>query len=290
MHQRNNHPINGLTLIEMMLALTLSVLILSGIMEIYLATENNHLTLTALSSLQENGNIAIQLLSSDIRIAGYIGCAKLTPHFPLTTHVATSMTPENKIENYQSVAIKEESDAITLRHASSENATLLQPMQSKSILSITQKPKFHQNDNLIISDCKTAEIFSIKKIVASKDKRQIFTRQPLNTYFNAFAEVNLLKITTYFIGKTERHDATGAPIYALYKMDENFNKTELVEGIKNMKIDYDMVEQGKMIEHPANEVRNAAKIAGISIKLTLTSLNQIRLQKNVYTYVALREI
>src|SRR3990167_11079994 len=68
MLKRKNRII-GVTLIELLLSLTLSCIILSGMMEIYLITQKNYATLTAFKTIQDNSNIAIQVLSQSIREA-----------------------------------------------------------------------------------------------------------------------------------------------------------------------------------------------------------------------------
>jgi hypothetical protein len=95
------------------------------------------------------------------------------------------------------------------------------------------------------------------------------------------------EINTYFIGKTKRNDARGNFIYALYQLDNQHRKLELVEGINDMKIQYTLLENNKMIERSAEEINNKSKIIGLSIMLTLTSLNTVPLQKNEYMYVSL---
>lgn len=92
---------------------------------------------------------------------------------------------------------------------------------------------------------------------------------------------------TYFIGKTKRKDDKGEPVYALYQVDINKQKRELVEGINDMKIQYTILKNNQLFDVAENEVTNEDKVVGVSITLTFTSLNAFYLQKNEAMYVSL---
>ena len=63
--------IQGLTLIELLISLTMALFILSAVFEIFFTVQKNHLAINALTELQENTYIAFELLAHDIRMAGY---------------------------------------------------------------------------------------------------------------------------------------------------------------------------------------------------------------------------
>jgi hypothetical protein len=101
---------------------------------------------------------------------------------------------------------------------------------------------------------------------------------------------NTLEIKYYFIEKTNRKDATGAPIYALYHQDTTskpFKKIELVEGVNEMKVKYTVLENHQLVEYFPNQITDESKVKGVSIKLLFSSLNQTHLEKSEYVYVAL---
>jgi type II secretory pathway component PulJ len=63
--------IQGLTLVELLISLTISLFILGAVFEIFFTVQKNHLAINAMTEMQENTHIAFELLSADIRIAGY---------------------------------------------------------------------------------------------------------------------------------------------------------------------------------------------------------------------------
>lgn len=95
------------------------------------------------------------------------------------------------------------------------------------------------------------------------------------------------KINNYFIATTKRKNKRGYPIYALYYFDNKHHKTELVEGINTMKIQYTILKKNQIMSVDENQISNDSHIIGISIMLNLSSVNEINLNKNEYFYVSI---
>ena len=69
-------------LIELMIALTISFLVLAALLEMYLGSQRSYKLQTALSDIQYNATSAIAFLTADIQAAGGIGCQCLSADFP----------------------------------------------------------------------------------------------------------------------------------------------------------------------------------------------------------------
>jgi type IV pilus assembly protein PilW len=65
---------SGFSLIEIMVALGISLFIIAGIGYVYISSKQTYRTQDQLARLQENGRLAFEYLSRDIRMAGYWGC------------------------------------------------------------------------------------------------------------------------------------------------------------------------------------------------------------------------
>lgn len=63
----------GLSLIELMVAMLISLLLLGGVVQVFLSSKKLYSTNTALARVQENGRFATDFLTFDIRQAGYKG-------------------------------------------------------------------------------------------------------------------------------------------------------------------------------------------------------------------------
>lgn len=75
----------GLSLVELMIAITLSLLLIAGVLQIFLSSKQTYATNNALSRVQESGRFAMDFLTYDIRNAGYKGQCLGEPNNMLNT-------------------------------------------------------------------------------------------------------------------------------------------------------------------------------------------------------------
>ncbi len=67
---------HGFSLVELMIALTVSLLLLVGLSTVLVNTRQANRLQTGLQQLNENGRYAIELMARDLRMAGYYGCTR----------------------------------------------------------------------------------------------------------------------------------------------------------------------------------------------------------------------
>ncbi|QFS85893.1 MULTISPECIES: PilW family protein [unclassified Marinobacter] len=65
---------SGLSLIELMIAVVLGLLLIAGVINIFLGTQQTNRTQEALARVQETGRFAVEILSRQAREAGMNGC------------------------------------------------------------------------------------------------------------------------------------------------------------------------------------------------------------------------
>ncbi|MCP4697865.1 MAG: prepilin-type N-terminal cleavage/methylation domain-containing protein [Gammaproteobacteria bacterium] len=65
----------GLTLIELMVATTISLILLSGVVSIMVSSKRTYNTQNDLARLQENARYATEFITAELRMAGYMGCS-----------------------------------------------------------------------------------------------------------------------------------------------------------------------------------------------------------------------
>lgn len=70
-HGNRNNRQQGLTLIEIMVALVISLFLLAGLLQLFIGTRQSARIQENLSRVQENGRYAIDYLGRVIRLAGY---------------------------------------------------------------------------------------------------------------------------------------------------------------------------------------------------------------------------
>ncbi len=64
----------GLSLIELMISIVLGLVLMTGVIQMFLSSRTVFSTQQGMSRIQENGRLAMEFLSKDIRMAGYLGC------------------------------------------------------------------------------------------------------------------------------------------------------------------------------------------------------------------------
>lgn len=97
MKARARAEVGGWTLVELLIAMTLSLLVIAGIGEIYLASKRSYEIQNSLARLQDVGRYTTELLTQDIRNAGYWGLVDtssvaITPSVTATNGCSTDTT------------------------------------------------------------------------------------------------------------------------------------------------------------------------------------------------------
>ena len=261
--------ITGMSLIELVMAMTSGLIILNLLIASYLAIQRHYQEQANLHAIRENGQTAFHIIDHDIRMAGYIGCPRLTANFPIISHTEETLNRHNMIES--EAHNNSMSDTITVRHADFPPASLLRPITNKLELTASNTPTFAKNDILIISDCKHAEIFKVNKVSSTKASQIISTNHPLQYNYQDTAELSKLIINTYSI-KKDLDSATG---YALNKQNIRKQNIIIINDVDQIKVDY-----------TTKTTTDGMSVTGISLCLLLHSHN---ITKPWCSYVSQRQ-
>jgi hypothetical protein len=271
----------GIAILEFMLAMLISLLLLSILGMIYLAVEKNTAAQTAYRTIQENGRVATQLLVRNLHRAGRMGCARLTTDFPITNYLNYTLSPDNKILGTGTT--------LTIRSGGEASGAILQPMLTSSVLYASTDVHFSPGDMAIISDCQSAEIFKIKMLEKINPQTQkIISQMPLHKQYGNQSELHNFEINTYYVAATQRNSA-GRVIYALYLKNYNNHKTELVEGIDAIHLTYDVIKDNQLVTLSADKIRDWSKVSGVRMMLGLSAIERYPLYKTAYGYAVVGE-
>lgn len=88
---------NGFSIIELLVAVVISMLLLTGVIQVFLASKQTYTTNEAASRLQENGRFALEFIAQSARHAGYVEPANTTASKPAPIAIpgaATCNTPQ----------------------------------------------------------------------------------------------------------------------------------------------------------------------------------------------------
>ncbi|NOZ52568.1 MAG: prepilin-type N-terminal cleavage/methylation domain-containing protein [Gammaproteobacteria bacterium] len=163
---KTHQPPMGFTLIEILVALTISLLLLAGVLQIFQSTKQSYNIQQALTHIQENARLITDLMIRDISASGYLGC------LDSIGHVVNTLTDQSANYHYVEALIGTEGgagnpDAISIRRASEVTAVPVSaPMLSQ--VAALQLDATHINYNSLqqwdivaVSDCADTAVFMI---------------------------------------------------------------------------------------------------------------------------------
>ncbi|WP_445355103.1 PilW family protein [Microbulbifer sp. EKSA008] len=64
----------GISLVELMVSITVGLILMAGVVQLFLSSKVTFTTQQAIARVQETGRLAIDFMSEDIRMAGFLGC------------------------------------------------------------------------------------------------------------------------------------------------------------------------------------------------------------------------
>ncbi|MCR4300973.1 MAG: prepilin-type N-terminal cleavage/methylation domain-containing protein, partial [Sulfuricaulis sp.] len=64
----------GFTIVELLVAVTIGLIILAGLSQLFATSRGTYKLDEGLSRMQETGRFAFEFISKDVRMAGYSGC------------------------------------------------------------------------------------------------------------------------------------------------------------------------------------------------------------------------
>lgn len=260
----------GLTLIELMIALLISFIMIHTVTLVYFTAQKQFYQQTYLSELQEDIRGGIYLLKAEIKMAGYIGCGKLSQYFQPKPYKNYSITPQNKIQFHN--------HEILVRHASAYQGYLLQAMRSNNTLYVTLEPTFNAGDILLISNCLSGELFEVHAVFTEGNRQKITTSAPLSQRYESDAELSVFETNTFFIEKVSQNNEN---IAVLYQRDNHGNASELARGFNDMKVSFDFLDKNLLVELPAAE--NASNVKGVAISFSFPDA------RTLFSYTRLRD-
>jgi type IV pilus assembly protein PilW len=84
------HKQKGVSLVELMVAITIGLILMAGVLSIFLSSKITYFSNEKMARIQENGRVALNLISHDVRASGYSGCARAVP-FTSSLNTPTSL-------------------------------------------------------------------------------------------------------------------------------------------------------------------------------------------------------
>lgn len=252
--------LRGVTLVELMVAVTISLIIMAGVGVIFVNTKKSYNTQERTSRVQENGRFAMYHLMRNLRLVGYMGCLSDITHFASTLNTpnnfnfnltipiegidrdggGTAWSPSGN--TVLPTGIKSNTDTVVLRLVDpSTQVAIDDPMPNTSAeLKVSSVAGLADNDIILISDCASADLMQLTAVQTASLHLQHNTgvgspgnsTKILQKAYDENAKVFKYESRRFFI----RDNPNGIP--SLYMDVNGANPVELVEGIEDLQITY----------------------------------------------------
>ena len=252
-------------MVEVLVALVISLFLLGGVVQVYTANKASYSFTDAISRIQENGRYAMDTMTTDLRMAGFFGCAIFDPDD--TENIVNNLDPNGPgydpalydfilagvIEGTEGDGLNG-SDSVTLRGAKPNQVNVHPPynVSTSAMIHVTANDNIVPGDIVMVSNCRGADIFQVTNTTTSTnasqnavvhntgggspgnynpDNCQGGNAHCLSQTYGADAAMFEMQTVTYSI----QPGASGEP--ALWR-SENGVDVELVEGIEQMQVLY----------------------------------------------------
>jgi type IV pilus assembly protein PilW len=300
----------GLTLVELMIATTLSLVLLAGVLLVFSANKTTYRMQNGLGTLQENGRYALGRITADLQMAGFGGCLSpsVGPRIVVLANSGPSylddlangeffggVNDDSGSTSYGGKAMSAGTDSLEIRGALSSGVNFVNAEVAaagtiglkSSVSSSATVPYF------MISDCSGADIFTATNSLASGSTTISHgtgspgnTQATLSRAFAKDAVVAELAAHTYFIGDTTRTNLAGDAILALYRFDGSTFQ-ELVDGVEDLQIEYALdTDNDDKIDAFADPggVTNWADVMAVRVSLLINSVEAASSVNAPYTF------
>ena len=300
---------SGMSLIEIMIALVLSMLLLAGTASIFISNKRIYREQEHMGRLQENARFVMQKLFDEIRMAGYVGCSDDHGGEKVKTIVSGASGGalndfSNIIEGYDGdtssawvpsgnsgipANIVAGSDSITLRYIRGVSFPLSNDMATEaSAVQIPDTAGFQQNDIVAIHDCAGADIFRITGLSTSGGIDSLAHAADASTgnttgnlghaYQSGSGKVSRFVTKRYYVA--DENDGNGPALYD--------TGVRLIDGVENMQILYGEDTTSDSIAdefRTAEDVVNWPNVTSIKLAVLMRTVDEdFSIDPNVATY------
>ena len=185
------HSQKGISLVELMISMTIGLILMTGVVQLFLSSRTTFSTQQALARVQESGRLAMEFLAEDIRMAGYMGCMSRNLNFHNTLNDANKLQYDFgvAIEGLDNVGatpdaeypatILEGTDALVVRSAGGNSVGVTKNNDSAQLFAENtgvaatcdsgeeSYSGLCENDILVVSDCSKARVFQVTNLQAT---------------------------------------------------------------------------------------------------------------------------
>jgi len=278
----------GISLVEIMVAMVISIFLLGGVIQVYIGNKTTYRFADASARIQENARFALETMASDVRMAGFWGCAQFlgnNKHMSNDLNKASSNYKaflHDYINNDAIEATENDglnaSDSLTVRASKAGQSILVAPFMTSetSTITVDRINNIEANDIVILSNCKNADVFEVTSVAGNVISHTggAQTGSPgnlsgaLTQIFDGTTSPAIVALQT--ITYSIKAGASGEP--ALWR-SVNGKDEELIESIEQMQVLFgiDNTGDGKANQYVTSNNVGTAVVGAIRIFLVVRS-------------------
>lgn len=229
----------GLSLVEMMIAMTLSLATIAAIGWVYLGTSQTYRSQDAIARLQEGARYAFEIISKDLRMAGAAGCSYSTvnnvvTNYPNTWFANLFEAPLTSVEfNGTAGTITQFSDALRVVRADVSREFIVQT-HAPPTFTATNVSGVQNGTVMLATDCNHAAVFRASAGSSTSVEHDISggnSTSDLGATYIANSRLYPISASTYYVAI----NPAGQP--ALYRQTPS-GAEELVEGVEDIQVSF----------------------------------------------------
>jgi type IV pilus assembly protein PilW len=299
----------GFSVVELMVAMTISLLLLAGVLSVLYTSRLTYDENMRFARLQEYARSSLELMLRDMRSSGFLGCARQIKEDEfrnrLTAPAALRYNFERPVEGFEgtSGAFAPALDTAVVPSATAGNDILVIRSVNSSLPPFVTNAAFAggagavpiakpnattllRGQPMLISDCRYANVFALSAAVGAGTSATLAratgaitpnagdAQMPQNLAaslpaYGIGSHVTAIETVIYYI----RGSATGRGP-ALWRIVGNQGPQELVEGVERIEIQYGEDTNGDRlvdVYSDADDVTNWARVLSVSLAVLMRS-------------------
>lgn len=215
----------GFSLIELMIAMLIGLIVLNGVIQLVINSKRTYIDNQAISQIQENARFAVDILSRELRLAGYVGCMPINNgelatqalNNQATGLLLDSANTFNAVEIFNDVSqgdanlpaqirdeVKAGSDVLIVRHTDPDHEWFL----TQDLVSLGGNAEVTADTEmaagapiaLVSHDCANANLLKVSSVSGSTITANNASGSLLRSDFKKGSRVTPIQAYAYYIG------------------------------------------------------------------------------------------
>ena len=321
------HGERGFSVVELMVAMAISLLLLSGVIAIFISSKSSYEINQRVSRIQENGRFALNAIMSDLRASGFVGCARQPTYLSTSLNDSTALQWDflgGPVTGFQAAGADtwepamdtsippplSGTDVLVVRGPVRERVALPLTADLGAPTNTLQVAAGSSNgvatDDIVLAySCEAISVFQASGYAAGTGviahAANATGQVPGNAndtvnYSYRLAVTNVVPVETvaYFIAPSTRvgdaDDPAPAGTTSLWRQRGLNDAEELVEGIEQIQVQYGVDTNGDVIVdvyRTADDVTDWHDVISVSVALLVRSLEEYGVDADRRSYTLL---